>query len=519
MSRVRNATEFLDRLRRILANYQERYRDFIAEARAQYADNPTGEPAAEIDECLEAHLRHYVINGFLNALNWRLELSPDEGLPNLIPEAPITSLTRRSIRFLDYLGAERNTGKPLLIVETKRPSSELPRRRQSTVRNDEDDNTSKTICGRFDEANPADLGANWNEWLDTLRDYVQSVHAATGDVPRRAVITNGRWLVLFVDPADSFIAGGSCSSEKVLVFEEGEDATKPSQIEERFEKIFDLLAHQHLLGETEPLLASQLPFHTRRDLIDEVMHGLRIKYTEQERIYGLSPVIEVSPIVFVRSRFGAWLRIESRQADFVPHNAEDLTSHLERVTATATRLLADVNTALHSAHVARSLDAHYADMEGFNDLPGVAEIKHHEGSNTWQELLVVTGSNTHYLLAEATVPDCPYHDWVRSQEAGYAFGMPIEVRSTDPRSFFKSRELHHCSHQLVAAAKAEEISAENRIRCGSRSGRDGEAFCEIWRLDQYLCCRTCVFQNVCTKAEVFTLPCRISTIAVAESAL
>lgn len=507
MSRVRNATEFLPRLREILANYDGRYRDFIADARAQYTNNPTGKAPPEIDECLEAHSRHYVVNGLLNALNWRLELTPFDGLPNLIPEAPVTSLTQRSIRFLDYLGAERNTNRPLLVVETKRPSSQLPRRRKTAVRYGHDE-TAAIICSRFDVTTPGDLGANWNEWLDSLKDYVQSAHSATGDVPRRAVITNGRWLILFVDPADTFITGGTCSPEKVLVFDD-EDATKPPEIEERYDEVFDLLAHQHLLSETEPLEASQLPFHVQPDLIDQVMHGLRIKYTEQERIYKVSPVIEVSPIIFVRSRFGAWLRVEGRQGEFIPHHNEDLASHLATVSAAATSLLADVNAALHSALVPISLETHYANSDGFKDLLGVVEINHDEGANAWQELVVVTGSHSHYLLPEPTVPDCPYHDWSRSEEAGYAFGMPIEVRSVNPRSFFKSRELHHCSHRLVAAAKAEEISAENRMRCGSRSGRNSEAFCEVWRLDQYLCCRTCVFQNVCTKAEVFTLPCHI----------
>jgi hypothetical protein len=177
----------------------------------------------------------------------------------------------------------------------------------------------------------------------------------------------------------------------------------------------------------------------------------------------------------------------------------------------ALRLLADVNNSLRSEHIALGLETHYADTESFKDLPAVVEIRHEEGSPASHELLIVTGSNTHYLLAEPTVPDCPYHDWVQSRDAGYEFERAIEIRSVEPRSFFKSRELHHCSHRLVAAAKAEEITAENRDRCGSRSGRNGEAFCEIWRLDEYLCCRSCAFQDVCTKSEVFTLPCPRST--------
>ena len=33
-------------------------------------------------------------------------------------------------------------------------------------------------------------------------------------------------------------------------------------------------------------------------------------------------------------------------------------------------------------------------------------------------------------------------------------------------------------------------------------------FCEIGRFEWHLCCRTCAFEEVCTKAEVFHLPCQ-----------
>lgn len=62
--------------------------------------------------------------------------------------------------------------------------------------------------------------------------------------------------------------------------------------------------------------------------------------------------------------------------------------------------------------------------------------------------------------------------------------------------------------QNVALAKSQTVTAKNRERCGPRSSRDGEAFCEIWSFERRLCCRTCVFEPVCTKAQVFHLPCQ-----------
>jgi len=424
----------------------------------------------------------------------------------MIPAVPIASLARGSIRFLDYLGSERETNKPLLLVETKRPNSRLPQRRNSVVQYGSE-STAEVICRRVSDTNSIDLGAEWNEWLGTLRDYICSVQGHTEDVPRRAVITNGRWLVVFIDPGDTFLESGNCNPQNVLVYEDGKDATSPTQLEERFEEIFGWLEHQHVLNKAQPLLASQVPFHVRSDLIDQVMHGLHVKYIEQKGIYEISPVVQVSPVLFVRSLFGAWFQVESQRTDYIPHRVEDLAGHLGRVSTMASQLLCDVNNALGSGHVALGLEAHYSDPESFKELPGVREIGHEEGPDASQDLLVVTGSETHYLLAEPTVPECPYHDWTQSKEAGCEFRSSIEVRSVEPRSFFKSREPHYCSHRLVAAAKAEQITAENRDRTGNRSGRVGEAFCEVWRLDEYLCCRTCVFQDVCTKAEAFSLPC------------
>lgn len=506
MSRVRNATEFSHRLHRAREDYERVYRRQVEEVRAQYADNPTEEAPPEIDESLEAHLRQYFVNGFLNALNWRLDFSPHDGLPNLIPESPIASLNRGTVRFLDYLGAEGEDHQPLLIVETKRPSSGLPKRKKALVKY-ERETPGELICAGL---GGDDLGAEWNEWLATLRDYVRSVHARSGRAPRRVVITNGRWLVLFADPADSFLEAGARSPENVFVYHESVDETRPDEIEERAEELFDLLEHQRVLNRTPPLVAGEIAFHVRPELIDRALHGLHLKYIEQNGIYSVSPVIQVSPVLFLRSRFGAWTWVESRWTDDIPHAAEQLPGHLERVRLAASRLLGDVNGWLGAEqHTPASLESHYADAEGFEVLRGVTEIRRGQQTDRSQEVLVITGANTHYLLEEPTVPDCPYHDWVRSRDDGYEAGdAGIYKRSTVPRSFFISGEPHHCAHRDVAAAKASQITRANRERCGPRSGKDLEAFCEIWRFEEHLCCRVCAFQDVCTKAQVFTLPCR-----------
>ena len=193
MSRVRNADEFLLRFRRISNEYARIFGPALSKLRSQY----TGLPEEEIiNEHLEVHARVYFVNAFLASLNWGLDKSPTDGLPNLVPEVPVRSAETGSIRFLDYLGLERETNRPLLIVETKRPRARLPRTWTPAATYSEI--VSRGLAGEK-------LIGEWNEWLDTLRDYVRSVYQRNQVVPRRVVITNGEWLILFLDPERAFL--------------------------------------------------------------------------------------------------------------------------------------------------------------------------------------------------------------------------------------------------------------------------------------------------------------------------
>jgi hypothetical protein len=178
--------------------------------------------------------------------------------------------------------------------------------------------------------------------------------------------------------------------------------------------------------------------------------------------------------------------------------------HLNQVHKAATNLLRRVNAALGTHLRAFPLSKHYQEQQSFDPIRGVIE-------HGRDEFFVVTGDKTHYLLPKPSVPQCPHHNWAQSHDAGSASHPgPIMRRSITPRSLFISQEEHHCAHRDVATAKASQITAQNRERCGLRSGEDGDAFCEIWRFEVHLCCRTCAFENVCTKAQAFRLPCQQS---------
>jgi hypothetical protein len=509
VSLVRTPNDFLSTLREIYNNYARVFRRELSELEARY-DAASEHAKLEIRSVREAHIRCYLVNGLLAALNWRQDLSPELGLPNLVPEVAVRSEEVERRRFLDYLGFEWSTQRPLVVVETKRPGSDLPSITKpagpgqwSTLQPDVDPTpqevrrASARIIARGLSGDL--LSGPWPEWLDTLRDYIRSVRANVGRVPQRVILTDGIWLVAFVDPFDAFVAQSSPNPDTILVYDRLENIDQTHACE-----IYSHLEYQQVAGRFS-LRPVELPFRIRAQDVDRAMHGLRVSYYKQRNVYQVSPAISVAPVIFLHSRRGAWFFVETFSAAYqyaLPHKTAELNDHLDAVADAAGVLLDDINTHLSRSLSPVSLSVHYDDADLFRSLPGVVEC----GDDAY---LLATGQNTHYIRRQPSVVGCPFHEWKQCPDAGSGSnGAPIAVRKTDPRSFFISGELHHCAHSDVLAAKRSPVSDDGS--CGSRSGAPGQAFCEIWNFENYLCCRTCAFEDVCTKAQIFRLPCSLS---------
>jgi len=364
VSRVSNADEFRLEFRRLCESYTYFFAPRVAAIRELYAKTPTGQIPPAVDESLEAHVRSYLVNALLAALNWRLDTTPEEGLPNLVPEAPIKSEQRGTTRFLDYLGLERQTHAPLLVVETKRPRSPLPK--LATLPDIPTPSSMPSIISQGLSGKP--LLGEWMEWLVTLQDYVRSIFKQVRQVPRRVVITNGGWLVLFLDPYATFVQEGTPNPNHILVFLDRDE------IEQRYRELFRYLEHGHVSRTARGLEPSELSFHIAGDAVDRLMHGVHLHYIEQPGIYQSSPVIKVAPVIFVRSRYGAWLRIEAPPTEYeLPHQGERLSLHLAEVHQAAMVLLARVNAQLGRCLQPSSLAQHYEEEAAFDALQGVVE--------------------------------------------------------------------------------------------------------------------------------------------------
>jgi hypothetical protein len=356
------------------------------------------------------------------------------------------------------------------------------------------------LCGQ-------ELAGTWNEWLEDLRDYVLDVQDKSHAIPKRVVLTDGRWLILFTDPADSFLPSGSRDPERILVFIYEDDGNrKRDDFAGRYIEIFELLEHQRVLGETSALTIGELRFHLSAKEVVGAMHGLRLIYIEKPGLFAASPIIEVTPVIVLRSTCGAWLRVESGKEEEVPHRYELLDNHIRIVQEEANRLLGKIIEALGVDLMPSKLETHYGNNEMFDSLKGITKLK---SGGHYDEYLIITGERQHHLKFEPSVVDCFHHNWGHSNQQGCAQPrlLSIQRRSTDPRSFFISDEKHHCAHRDVSAAKACQITPYNREESGPRSGG---AFCEIWPFETHLCCRACAFEEVCASKPIFILPCRRS---------
>ena len=236
MTSVRNAEEFLQGFRRLRTQYEEGLAPLIAKVREEYTRATGLSSTSPIDENLEAHVRVYLINAFLEALNWRFDQKAYGTQARILPEAVIQSFLTGHRRYLDYLGFEADTLAPLLIVETKAPRAILPRRvkpRRTTPKTVEEQRgiiASDIVYG----ISGGTLIGEWNEWLNTLKDYVNSVFTESGKAPLRVLLTNGDWAVIFTRPLDTLVNGAQ-SADDVVVF------INRDELETHYRVIFELL--------------------------------------------------------------------------------------------------------------------------------------------------------------------------------------------------------------------------------------------------------------------------------------
>jgi hypothetical protein len=466
---------------------------------------------------LECHVRDFVIDQILSALNWQMrpwdtadgyiaanlvtEQSPD-GSRRFRPE------TDEHRRRMDYLGYSREIDRPLLVVEAKRPKVQLPgvpSPLSIPERHPVGDIFAAALTSiRNGTDVPEGVSANWKKALEQIRGYCRTVFETRGEWPSRAVLTNGDWLIVFADPRNAFTAAAYevISARHILVFE------SRAAITERYAQLWALLEYSPLAKEDRRLQVAQVRFVIDPACIESCSYGVRISYTSKRTNYRKAPLLSVSPLLFVRSNGGSFLQIATDWEDeLLADDRAPIAGHLDRVQTECSRLKEHFEqTVLDGRELPLvPVDVYAKDTAAFRIRPFVQQFANPDG----ETFLVLTGSSTHVLTAESGYAGCSFHKHASASATGVAQrGEPLLRPLLTPKSYFLDGSAYHCTHKAVFAVKQEQVTRDNRSRCGSRSCVDGGAFCEIAGFEEFLCCRICALHPACAKADAYSLPCR-----------
>jgi hypothetical protein len=469
---------------------------------------------------LECHTRDFCLDHLLASLNWQLSpsLDPQEYITaNLVIEQSPDAdgrvrirdeLSERSRR-MDYLGHDRATDEPLVVVEAKRPSVSLPGTTPSLASPDAHD-AGRVIAKALEKLKAGEeipkrlLNGDWREAIVQVRNYCRTIKEARNTWPRKAVLSNGDWLINFANPENAFGSdtGAEIQPHLILVFE------SRSRMLQHHTLLWGQLEYSTLGTVDRRILVGQVGFVADPTMLETCSHGVRVSYTVKSGNFRRAPLLSVSPVLFVRGRGGGFVQVASSFDLEIPIDRDaSITEHIRAVREAGQSLKRQLEDRVLGG---RTLDlvtvqSHCADPGALRLRPVVQVLSHPDGEG----FLLLTGEASHFILEADEFANCPHHRFASSRADGVAQQTgPLLESVLDPKSYLIDGSPHHCTHREVFAIKREQVTEANRERCGHRGMVVGGAFCGVWRFEQFLCCRSCVFHPVCVQAQAFSLPCR-----------
>ncbi len=444
---------------------------------------------------LEHGTRKTFFDRFLTLLGW--SLGPDG---DVAEEARIKAET---IRFIDYVGIKDDTHAPVLILEAKAWSKSfvLPRRARAagTARQLIMEAIKHVNDGKTKATSPV-IG-DWHDYLDQVRDYVQTSHAQYNHPVPRAVLASGQWVVIFTDPVRTFV-DKDVDEEDFRSFSKDEFVT-------RADEIFDLLARERLSATTPPVIRpSQIPHYVDKDAVEAAYHALLVSYKGKgASVFIQTPQVVAYPVVILQRSGGALLAVTDahQSADMnLDRDSDDisdrlLTTHLDTVSQRAAALLVECGSELGMPLPVFSL----TDFLGFDSVvhanprgssksgEAEADVDRYVRvlNKTADEWIIATGDKPHYLLERPEI-DCRFHAWADCRTAGKETGQNAITSpvTAPPRAFFVDGSPYHCAHQTVMDRRHKR--------------------CHIAPLDERTCCSACTLHSVCwDDAAKAKLPC------------
>lgn len=422
----------------------------------------------------EAQVRKYIIDPMLEALGWKL------GDPAaMIVEAGVEPLDNSSHRrFLDYFGAGRDDEcRASLLVEAKRLSHELPK-------HDEGMDPGQVIADALKVAQATKLSARGKgkrgplsvEWLDvltTLFDYVGRLASGDHGAPRKVLLTNGEWLIVFIDPVKTLVRKEIATNDLLVVsnLQEAGDAAAALFAQLSFEALTDDLQEQNVVDFCRFVAPEGGPL--------PAAFAVEISTAE----LGKQPLMGVQPAVAVQIPGGGWLRFTNPAFEqHVLRREAELAGDMSAVHEQAETLVAS----LRPRRDLRLVDAVTFETTVLNipKFPSSRLLRR----VTDNRFVMYLGDVTHPFVDPGPFTGCRYHWFGPAFKEGVAAGSAAILRpSTQPPAYFPSGSARHCAHGEVHAQRANS--------------------CAIRGMDEFLCCRACALQTRCWPDGAPNLPC------------
>lgn len=441
------------------------------------------------DQVFHEHAtRIFFFDKLLKLLGWELGAGG-----NVAEEARIKEETTR---FIDYLGIHTECGTPCLIFEAKAWDKPIIHGKGDSRRLDKKELVTAAVqhlyIGGKKEDSP--VAGEWYEYLSQLGGYVRTAKKQGYSVPR-AVLSSGRWLLIFKAPADAF-CDGKLDDDSFIFLEQEEYVVEAHQI-------FEQLAREVLApSPPETIHPTQLPTYVTRDIYKASYHAMLIVYEKTcVEYYTLSPRILLYPSLIVETKNKIVLTvIDDKKPILFPllHSDDEnmiFHDHFAALEQRAQELLNKCSIALN-INIATSplleLTCFHGksrpedNEESWDRLQGTLFRPMRRASNQWR---AVMGQHTHVLLKTPMIP-CRFHEWSECRDCGCAMGASaVTVQTTEhPRSVFIDAAPHHCANRAIIDRR------ENR--------------CILAPIDSRTCCKACVYHDLCWSAdEIPTLPC------------
>lgn len=461
--------------------------------RVEAGSAPVG---VDIESMLERPTRRFLIDPMLRALDW----DPDD--PYRITEEARSWAESSDRLYFDYLG-RNNRRAPILLVEAKGSDAEAVRRPHGmTVSGAEMAKLISEALGPLKAGSRSSVVlAQWTSWLCDLRSYVRSLSPVDQSTLKRVVITSGQWLIVYTNPTAAFIDEGAPDPGSIHCYVSLDD------IVDRYAEIYRLLARRRLTDTLPLTLKLGEALQVLEPIaVSEAYRGVVVATRISGGVRGEYPTRAVYPTVVVISGGRAFAVVdyntepleEPRSADnlaaFLTHLARKGDAFERRVLKAIGRLdlrplpLDRYPVTIREPEIAAAFAA-APDSTAIlaAAAPQRPELVRHTGErNADHEFLVITGEAWFYKTATPFGASCNFHSFPDARARGVAGVAGHFDRVAN--AFSVSGDPQHCEHSDLHGMRAER--------------------CQVDHIESHLCCRTCVFHNICWGLnELPRLPC------------